>query len=334
MVNYTDVVQSGVSMLITIIIGFIVNKLDLIPLTAVGQINKFLLQLCYLPLLMRVIGRSSIQHVSIMPFIIGICGNVSSQLILLVIFFFKLEDRFKTYISIVLPSVYINYLIVGFPIFNAIWDESENVMITVMCLSNDMLSVPTYLLLSNIYSMKKENREHKMANDGQSRKFSFKIFLYIGKRLFKNPIIIGIILGFVYSATGCDFCNYLDSLLGTMGNCVLALCLYCVGGFLSQHSLVACHWGEFLTGVFVRHVVMPGFVALYSYAFGISGKLARQCTIMAGLPSATASYILSVQSGIGPGVSSTLIFWTTVFCVPFMLLWLFLFNSFNIFPED
>lgn len=334
MVDYGQVAQSGVSMLLTIIIGYLVNKFGLLPSESVDFINKYLLKLCYLPLLMHVIGISELKHISIMPFVIGVCGNLSLQIFMLIIFAFPLKDRFKTYVSSVFPSVYINYLIVGFPIFNAIWPEKENVMITVMCLSNDFLSVPIYLLLSNIYLIREENKKHKEANDGMYKKFSFKIFVVIGERLITNPIIIGIILGFIYAATGWHFCGYLNTLLNTFGNSVLALCLYCVGGFLSQHSLIACNFVNFVCCVIARHVIMPGFVALYSYAFHLSGRLSRQCTIMSCLPTATASYILSTNTGIGQGLASTMIFWTTLFCVPFMLLWLFFFNSLNIFPED
>lgn len=334
MVNYGQVAQSGVSMLLTILIGFLVNKFHLLPQQSVGVINKYLLKLCYLPLMMHVIGISELKHISIMPFVIGVCGNLSSHLLLLIIFAFPLKDRFKTYISSALPSIYINYLIVGFPMFNAIWPEKENVMITVMCLSNDLLSVPIYLLLSNIYLIREENKKHKEANDGITTKFSFKIFLIIGQRLITNPIIIGIALGFVYAATGWHFCGYVNTILNTFGNSVLALCLYCVGGFLSQHSLIACNVYNFIFCVIVRHVVMPAFVALYSYAFHLSGKLSRQCTIMSCLPTATATYILTTNTGIGQGLASTMIFWTTLFCVLFMLLWLFFFNSLNIFPEE
>lgn len=334
MVNYGQVAQSGVSMLLTILIGYVVNKFELLPSISVSFINKYLLKLCYLPLMMRVIGISELRHISIMPFVIGVCGNLSTQVIMFIIFAFPVKDKFKTYVSSVLPSVYINYLIVGFPMFNAIWPEKENVMITVMCLSNDLFSVPIYLLLSDIYLIREENKQHREANDGLTKKFSFKIFLIIGKRLITNPIIIGIVLGFIYAATGWHFCGYMNTILSTMGNSVLALCLYCVGGFLSHHSLIACNFLNFVCCVLVRHILMPALVALYSYAFHVSGRLSRQCTIMACLPTATASYILSTNTGIGQGLASTMIFWTTLFSVPFMLLWLFFFNTFNIFPDD
>ncbi|OHT16707.1 Auxin Efflux Carrier family protein [Tritrichomonas foetus] len=334
MVDYLQVAQSGISMLITILIGYFVNKFKLMDYKAVDHINVFLLKICYLPMIMRVIAVNDIRHLSIMPFVVGICGNLSTHIFFLIIFLFPFKKKFKMYLSSVLPSVYINYLIVGFPIFNAIWPENENVMITVICLSNDLISVPIYLFLSNIYNIRKENQKHKEAFDGQEVKFSFRIFLQIGKRVITNPIIIGIVLGFVYSATGWKLCTFLDSFLKSFGNSVLALCLYCVGGFLSQHSLIACNWIHFVACLLVRHVVMPGFVALYSYLFGLSGKLSRQCVIMSCLPSATASYILSTNAGVGAGLSSTMIFWTTIFCVPFMLGWLFTFNALNIFPEQ
>ena len=83
----------------------------------------------------------------------------------------------------------------------------------------------------------------------------------------------------------------------------------------------------------LRHIVFPLLIALFCYAFKVNGKLSRQCIIMGCLPSASASFPLEAEADLKPGLASTLIFWTTIFCVPFQILWLFVMNQFNIFPE-
>jgi predicted permease len=238
------------------------------------------------------------------------------------------------YLSTLLPSIYVNYLIVGIPIFDAIWDPHDNVMIAVMSLSNDLVTLPAYLILSNIYCIRRANREHIAASDGLEEKFSPRIIGRILIDLITNPIVIGNAAGFSYAATRLPVFPFLADVLKYLGDAVLALSLFSVGGFLSQQSLIACGWPHFLTALGVRHFVMPFFVALLSAAFHISGKLTRQCILMSCCPSATASYLLTDRANVGTGVASTMIFWSTVFCVPCQLLWYFCLDKLGIFVEE
>lgn len=325
--------QSGVSLLITMLLGFVTCKLRLMKMKAVNPINLFLLKICYFPMIMRNIALRDLCNMSIMPFVIGVCSNLTVHILFLFIFLIPSKDKFYTYLSSTFSSVYVNYLILGFPIFNAIWVENENIMVSVMALSNDIINIPIFLTLSNVYIIRKENELHDESNDGEKKHFSGKIFIEIAKRVITNPLILGVIVGFIWAGIGLKFCNYVETLTRTLGGAVLALCLFCVGGFLSQHSLIACNFIQFIGCVLTRHVLFPLIVALYSAAFGIENRLARQCIIMACLPTATAAYPVSVSVNVGQGVATTMIFWTSILCVPFQLLWLYSLDKLNLFLE-
>lgn len=333
MANYGNVIQIGGGLIINILIGFVTVKLGIFPTKSIPVLNKFLLKICFLPLMAKSIWQRDLSSLSIMPFAVGACANISLHLLMAVIFFIPFKDSFKIYLSTILPTIYVNYLIIGFPLFNAIWPENENVMISVQALSNDPISVTLFLLLANIYKIREANKKHKMLEDGLEEKFSLKILLNIILRVILNPIILGIVLGFIYAATKFDKCPFLDKLLTYLQGSVLSLCLFCVGGFLSQNSLIAANFIRFVVSVLLRHIVFPLLIALFCYAFKVNGKLSRQCIIMGCLPSASASFPLEAEADLKPGLASTLIFWTTIFCVPFQILWLFVMNHFNIFPE-
>jgi predicted permease len=220
------------------------------------------------------------------------------------------------YLSSALPSAYINYLMNGLPNFNTMWPEPENVMVAVLALSNDLITLPTYLILSSIYIIRRSNEEHVRLNDGLQERFSIKILWRIFLRLITNPIVVGNAAGFCWAAAGWPMFPFLSNVLKYMGDAVLGLSLFCVGGFLSQHSLIACNWIHFIGCLLLRHFGMPALMAVFAAAFHASGKIARQCIVMACCPSATASYLLSDQAQTGPGVATTMIFWTTVCVVP------------------
>lgn len=333
MVNYGDVISVGGSLLLIIVLGYLTCKFKIIPFSSVAPINKFLLNTCYLPLIAKQVSVRKIYEISFMPLALGSCTTFTMQLLLAIIFFLPFKDRFYIYISTFLPCFYINLLIVGIPIFNAIWDEKENVMISVLALSNDLITCSSYLIISKFYVIYRANKQHNEANDGIIEKFDWRIIFGVLKRLITNPIVIGNVLGFIYAATGWKMCPYLMDLMTPLSDVVLALSLFTVGGFLSQHSLIACSWLQFIFGIILRHLIYPLVMGFYCWVFGISGKLSRQCILMSCLPSATASYLLSDQINAGQGMATTMIFWTTILCVPFQILWYYCLNKFNVFPE-
>ena len=81
----------------------------------------------------------------------------------------------------------------------------------------------------------------------------------------------------------------------------------------------------------VRHIVCPLITALLAAAFRTSGELVRQCIVLTALPSGVMTYLMSENSGIGPGVASTMIFWTTIAHVPMIILWTVVLDKLNLF---
>lgn len=342
MVDYANVISVGGSLLIIIAIGFIVFKTKILPFEAIKTLNTHLLNCCFLPMIARNIGRKNINSMDFTPFFIGILTTITTHVFMCICFIIPFKDKFKNYLSSTLPCVFINYLVIGYPIFDSIWNPEEDIMVQLMAMSNDLCVVPIYLILSSIYFAKHPKEEEINAIDvkegnGVTKKnccYSVgSVALKIILGLVKSPIILGNVCGFIWSATGWKFPTFLDTLLSLMGQEVLPLSLFCVGGFLAQNSIIACNWIKFIFCILVRHMVMPAIAMFYSWALGISNKLTRQCIIMTIIPTGTTSFMLSSQTGLGPGISSTMVFWSTVLNVPFTLLWFVILDNLNLFPE-
>ncbi|KAH0794428.1 Auxin Efflux Carrier family protein [Histomonas meleagridis] len=334
MTDYTNIIYSGVSIIIEIAIGFICFKLKFFPEETITKLNAFLVNVCYLPLITRALATRDLGSLSFLPFLVAILAVITVDILLLVVFCIKkFKNRFYIYLSTYLPSVYVNYLIIGLPVFKAVWSENENAMVSVQNLSGDLFVVPVYLVLTKFYSINQANIKHKEANDGIVEHVQISIIWIIIKGIITNKFIIGNAIGFIYAATGWKMCPFLGQLMKYLGDAVLALALFTVGGFLSQHSIIACNFLHFLITLIIRAIVFPWIVAMYCFFIKVSPRLARQCMIMATMPTATAAFLLSEQNRTGAGVASTMILWSTITAIPCVVLWFYLLDHFGIFVE-
>ncbi|EAX93041.1 Auxin Efflux Carrier family protein [Trichomonas vaginalis G3] len=248
-------------------------------------------------------------------------------------FSIPLQDKLGTFISIQLPVIYVNYVIIGIPLFNAIWGEENNEITSVIIMSNDLIIVPIYQILSSIWKIRKNNQIRRENNEPEE-KFSYKIILRSFFAIFKSPIIQGIIVGIAWSLTKIKLPIYLDKLMLVPAQTISACALFCVGGFLAQHSLIACKWYEFIIAISWRFIIMPFFGLLFGWLMHLSNSQIRQCCTMASVTSAVASYPMSNETGVGQGIASTMIFWTTILCVPFIIAWLYVLDSLKLFIEN
>ena len=142
-----------------------------------------------------------------------------------------------------LPICFVNYLIIGLPIFNALWGEEESAMVAVQDLSGTLFAVPVYSVLVSIWKIQVANRESETTG-AEKQTFSVKILLKIGKDIVTNLFIIGDVIGFVWSLARLGVCPFLEDLSNYLADTVFALCLFTVGGFLSERSLMACNFWQ------------------------------------------------------------------------------------------
>lgn len=394
------------------------------------------------------------------------------------------EEKIGIFLSTAFPTVYVNYLISGLPIFLSLWDESETAVITMMLITNEIVSLPILLLLSNfrrVYVAKKEikNEKEKKVNDkiniltiidnsnstdqnqtasslpsdsdsqssdeendkstkqpsiddnidneesstksnttksdtenikpqenseienSNSAKKSdlkqeekeennknnnnesetvYKIisntknsnientelnnknddstinsneviddhkdddeeeFIFSGKKialeilntLIHNMFLVGIVAGFVYLAITSKVCTFLYQLMTLLSNCVLPFSLFSVGAYLSSQSLISCNWMVFLLSLVARLIVGPILTGLFCYALKFPGRLARQCIVIATMPTRVTCAAITENEGLGVGVSSTMIMWSCVFMVPAVVLWMWALNYAHLFED-
>ena len=329
---YISVLNVGGAMLIEMIIGFVCGKLGLITQKSVDKLNKFVFKATLLPQMCRSFALKNLYAMNFKPLAGCALTSISTQIILAIVvnvIYWK-KDLFEIFLGIQLPVIYLNYVIIGVPLFNSIWGEENNAITGVIIMSNDLIIIPIYQALTSIYKIRKA-KEEAVDGDEEVKGFTWHDVLMIILNIFKSPLIQGIILGIIWSLTTLTLPIYLDRLLSTFQSCVVGCALFCVGGLLSTFSILGCSWLEFILGMLFRFIIMPLFTCIYSYAIGLSGVETRQCLVMVLVTSSSACSSISLAANIKPGVSTTMILWSTIFFIPFIMAWLSVLDALNLF---
>ena len=159
MIDYWGVMQVGLSMLIIVAIGFVLGKLKVFGNPDIPIINRYVFKCNFVPLMARVIMVKRLDELNFMPLLDSTLTSFATYFIVLPALALPSTDRFGMFLSVILPAAYINFVVSGLPVFNAIWDPNEGVVVSILTLANDLVVVPLYLALSNWYILRKTNKE-------------------------------------------------------------------------------------------------------------------------------------------------------------------------------
>lgn len=319
-------------MLIIIIIGFITTKFKIIPKKQSDPVNSFVFTCGFMMLTLRTLAGKDAHDFNFIPLAVGALHSVSVYIVSALMMAVPMRDKFGFYLSSVFPVAYLNYVISGIPIFTSLWPIEESVVISMITLSNDLVSSPIFLILSGIYEIYNENKILK-EQGMPKKKFTCSIILSILFRCFKNPILIGNLLGLLYAVTALPVPLFLSEIMKLLGDTVLPLSLFCIGAFLAEHSIVSCPFPQFIMCLLLRMFLGPFFGLIYSLVLKLPARLARQCVVLTCQPTAVAAYTLSIAAKVGTGASSTMIFWSTALTVPTLIIWITIMDKFNLFVE-
>ncbi|OHT10064.1 hypothetical protein TRFO_20785 [Tritrichomonas foetus] len=161
MSDYLATVNAGVSVLLIIIVGYVCTWLKIVPAKDFGTLNLFTAKCCFFFMTFRSLAGKDKDVLDFRPLAISVLMSLTLYLIFAIIIFLPFNDSFGLYISIVFPTVYVNYFISGLPIFLALWDESETAVITVILIANDLMCSPIFLTLAKIHELRIQRQKRK-----------------------------------------------------------------------------------------------------------------------------------------------------------------------------
>ena len=145
--------------------------------------------------------------------------------------------------------------------------------------------------------------------EGQLRLATLKI---VGLGLLKNPMIVAITLGFLWSGFGIPIPVPLNEFLAILGGAATPGALFAIGASLASKSAERIEIAGWLT--FCKLVLHPLFVAFGAlFLFGVDPYKAGVIIAAAALPVAGNVYMLAQHYGVAPQrVSAAILVSTTV----------------------
>jgi predicted permease len=130
--------------------------------------------------------------------------------------------------------------------------------------------------------------------------------------LAKNPLIIAIILGTVWSYLNVPLPKIIDLSIGYLAQLTLPLALVCIGASLEWQSLKANH-KETLVATLLKLIILPGVIVATAILFGIKGEALGVLFLMMATPTAAAAYVMSHQMTTHGSFAAEVITLSTLF---------------------
>ncbi|WP_191602626.1 AEC family transporter [Marinomonas algicola] len=118
----------------------------------------------------------------------------------------------------------------------------------------------------------------------------------IVKELFKNPLIISILLGVSVNLLGASDVIPLYAITEILSQATLPLVLLAVGASL-QFKEINTAWKYIWCSTIIKMTVFPTIIILLCITFDISGVVAAVAVIFGAVPTATSGYALARQLG-------------------------------------
>ena len=191
-----------------------------------------------------------------------------------------------------------NYMIIGYPVLLNLFGDDIIVNMALVTL----VVIPAFNVIS-IIALTQPNQHA-----------SSKKYITILINVAKNPLIIGIILGFVSSYLKVDYPLYIDSFITMTGNLAPPLALVAIGAFF--------HFDDFkdtlknvLGVVTLKLVLIPILMTGLAYLLGFSDMNIILIAVLFGGPSAVSSFAMSSEMGGDAVLSGNIVILTSGLCV-------------------
>ncbi|WP_261815423.1 AEC family transporter [Vibrio gallicus] len=149
------------------------------------------------------------------------------------------------------------------------------------------------------------------------------------KSITKNPLIISIIAGILYSKLGLPIPKVASDAGHYFANMTLPLALLCTGGSLDLKSLRKDTTPTVLAST-LKLVLMPVICVFFAYLLGFKGQSLGIIFFMSGAPAAAASYIMARAMGGNATLAANIIALTTLASVVTTTIGLIILNSLNL----
>lgn len=143
------------------------------------------------------------------------------------------------------------------------------------------------------------------------------------RNLLSNPIVIGILLGWLWRFSGIQMPRIGDELINMLAGVAGPVALFSMGMGLRKFGIS----GNVKAGLvmsLIKLVIMPAVVLVLAWLFRLDPLMAKVAVTSAALPAGVNSYVIAGRFGTGQALASNSIVLATAFSAATMTFWIWL----------
>ena len=311
--NFIFTINAVLPVFIMISLGYIFKRINLINENFISTANKFVYMAAITAYLFRSTAMTNFHEIMDLKFILFITAATSLSFLsvwLIAELLFKDKSSVGTFVQ---GSFRGNFAFIGIPMVISILGNEGAAKTSLVI----MFVIPIYNILSvfilSIRSSKKKKLKIK------------RILMDV----LKNPLIISIMFGIVFSLLNIKVPYLLDKPLESLGSISTPLALIVIGGSFSFRS-AGTKLRPALLAALLKTTIVPSVVIFFAVLSGLRGGDLIIIFVMAAAPTAISSYILSVIMDGDSDLAAIIIIFSTIITAFTNTLGIYLFKSFGV----
>lgn len=295
---FTAIVDAALPVFALILTGWLCAKRGLLGKTSTDALNRFVIYLALPALLFRSMARVPIEDLAQPGFALGCALSVFITCMAYV--FVSRKNKLEATDRIIhsLSSGYANAGFMGIPLCLIVFGE-EGLVPSV---------IGTLMTVSVLFGVCVILIEIQRAKGGSL----LPAFVKVMKAILRNPLLVGPVLGVLFSASGQHMPHAIDRYIELMGSAAIPCALVAIGLFLAQNP-VQSHNPAVLHIVLLKLVFHPLITYVMCFwVFDMPRLWAYTAVLIAALPVGTGPFMLAQMYQRDGAVSARTILLTTV----------------------
>jgi predicted permease len=337
-------------------LGVLLRWMKVMEDAAIDHINAFVFNCCLPAAVFKAIASTNLSKLNW----IFIVAFLFLRVLYALIFWAFTEvqkGKLKHFIVHYMDTTWINTIIFGVPILSAIVGQELGLLYPVLAsISSFFFQLPFLLICFELNEVKNPLARNQLPQttptpnpDPQNNKSEKKssnrkcyecwnfciakknspshdgkdVATRIVLRIISNPPIIGIVLGFCWSATGWAVHPILDGFVTNLANVITPASAFTVGMFLYRKDITR-HWRWTVFYLCIKLIAVPLTMIPILYVLGIKGQAAQMAVVVSAFPIAISAFNLSKKYELGNYQTAGCIAFGTVLMLPFTIIWVLL----------
>ncbi|MCL2577595.1 MAG: AEC family transporter [Defluviitaleaceae bacterium] len=300
-------INTVVPIFFLVTLGYVLKKREFLPEKFISAGNRLVFYIL-LPIAMfnsvYVTDLDELFNVGFAAFAIG--ASVVSWAVIWVISAFFIKDK-RVLGSFVQGAFRSNTVFFGIPLMRNLAGEAGVARFALII----ALIMPVYNICSILVLS-------VCADTGEKLKLKT-----IALTIAKNPLIIAIVTGSVFSLLNVPLPQSVTRTLNDLSDMAPSMSLICLGGGITFLGFEKKFKYAFVASV-LKVIILPIAFTAAAFAFGFRGIDLAAFMVLGGLPSAFAGYVMAVQIGCDAYTSSNIIIISTLLSALTLMLFIYL----------